>query len=85
MYVLRTFAQLEYSAFCHMLIIYASLITTLLSRVPISCNKEFYEPKNDTFDYNGYKPPKRKFIGHKWIATEKEILQINRNVSFTDF
>jgi len=24
----------------------------------------------DTFDYNGYKPLKGKFIAHKWIATE---------------
>jgi len=76
-----TFAQLEYSAFCHLLIIYASLITTLLSRVPISCNEEFYERKNDTFDYIGYKPPKRKFIGHKWIATEKEHFNTNKYLS----
>ena len=25
----------------------------------------------DTFDYNGYKPPKGKSIAHKWIAAEK--------------
>ena len=27
----------------------------------------------DTFDYNGYKPPKGKSIAHKWIATEKTV------------
>jgi len=27
----------------------------------------------DTFDYNGYKPPKGKSIAHKWIATEKAV------------
>jgi len=27
----------------------------------------------DTFDYTGYKPPKGKYIAHKWIATEKAL------------
>jgi len=27
----------------------------------------------DTFDYNGYKPPKGKSIARKWIATEKAV------------
>ena len=27
----------------------------------------------DTFDYNGYKPPKGKSIAYKWIATEKAV------------
>ena len=28
----------------------------------------------DTFDYNGYKPPKGKSIVHKWIAAEKQFI-----------
>jgi len=27
----------------------------------------------DTFDYNGYKPPKGKYIAHKLIPTEKAL------------
>ena len=27
----------------------------------------------DTFDYNGYKPPKGKSIAQKWIGTEKAV------------
>ena len=33
----------------------------------------------DTFDYNGYKPPKGKSIAHKWIATEKAVY-ISRDI-----
>jgi len=27
----------------------------------------------DTFDYNGYKPPKGKSLAHKWIAIEEAV------------
>jgi len=33
----------------------------------------------DTFDYNGYKPPKGKSIAHKWIAAEK-IVYISQDI-----